>query len=202
MQICKKLTNNLTPNLYYDEITQYDNEYLINISEKFIKAELNKLKSKIIYFENIGNDKDLKFIKDYAYQILLSFDFYVDTSKGMIEFWSFNVDGEKIITPLDFHEDDYGVLGDIVDTVIFYIRKDETIKGGDLEIIENIKKHKILFGFLQWHTKEHKIIKIKSNDILVFNGNLTHKPQDVYGNGHRDCIVVQFVSKREILKYF
>jgi hypothetical protein len=198
----KKLTNKLTPSLYHDKIIEYDNDYLVKILEKFIMSEPNKLKSKIIYFENIGDDKDLKFIKNYAYEILSSLGFYVDISKGMIEFWSYNVNGKKVNTPLDFHEDDYAVLGKQVDTVIFYTRKDNTLEGGDLEISENIKEY-ILFGLINLYTtKKNKIIKITSNDILAFNGNLLHKPQDISGNGRRDCIVVQFESKREILKFF
>jgi hypothetical protein len=198
----EKLTNEFTPTLYRGKMTQNDNENLIKISEKFIKSEPNKLKSKAIYCNEIENDEDLKFIKNWAYEILSSLDFYVNPSDCMIEFWSYNANGGKVVTTLDFHKDDYGVLNDRVDTVIFYTRKDDTLEGGNLIIGENIKQYKILFGYGKWHDKEAKIIEINSNDVVVFNGNLLHQPQDVSGNGQRDCIVVQFKSKRESLKYF
>jgi hypothetical protein len=198
----QKLTNDITPSLYRGKMTQTDNQRLIKISEKFIQPEPNKLKSKAVYCEKIGNDEDLTFIKNYAYEILSSLDFYVNPSECMIEFWSYNANGGKVTTTLDFHEDDYGVLNDRVDTVIFYTRKDNTLQGGNLKIEENIKQYKILFGFGKFHKKQEKIITINSNDIVVFNGNLLHQPEDVFGNGQRDCVVVQFKSKRESLKYF
>jgi len=198
----EKLTNDLTPSLYRGKMSQSDNERLIKISEKFLKSEPNKLKSKEYYCEKIGNDEDLMFIKNYAYQILSSLDFYVNPSECMIEFWSYNANGGKITTTLDFHEDDYGVLNDLVDTVIFYTRKDDTLQGGNLKIEEKLKQYKILFGLGKFHNIQQKIIEIKANDIVVFNGNLVHKPEDVTGNGQRDCIVVQFKSKRETYKYF
>jgi hypothetical protein len=198
----QKLTNDITPSLYRGKMTQNDNERLIKISQKFINPEPNKLKSKAIYCEKIGNDQDLTFIKNYAYEILSSLDFFVNPSECMIEFWSYNANGGKVSTTLAFHEDDYGVLNDRVDTVIFYTRKDDTLQGGNLKIEENLKRYKILFGFGKLHSTQEKIIEIKSNDIVVFNGNLSHQPEDVYGIGQRDCIVVQFKSKRETLKYF
>lgn len=198
----EKLTNDITPSLYRGKMTQNDNDKLIKISEKFLKSEPNKLKSKAIYCDKIGNDEDLIFIKNYAYEILSSLDFYVNPSECMIEFWSYNASGGKVSTTLDFHEDDYGVLNDRVDTVIFYTRKDNTLQGGNLKIEENIKQYKILFGFGKLHKKQEKIIEINANDIVVFNGNLVHQPEDVSGNGQRDCVVVQFKSKRETLKYF
>jgi hypothetical protein len=198
----EKLTNDITPRLYRGKMTQYDNEKLIKISEKFINPEANKLKSKAIYHDKIGNDEDLIFIKNYAYDILSSLDFYVNSSEYMIEFWSYNPTGTKVVTTLDFHKDDYGVLNDVVDTIIFYTKKDISLQGGNLKIEENIKEYKILFGFGKFHIKKEKTIEIKSNDIVVFNGNLYHQPEDVSGNGQRDCIVVQFKSKRQILNYF
>jgi hypothetical protein len=198
----EKLTNELTPSLYRGKMSQNDNERLIKISDQFLKSEPNKLKSKEIYCDKIGNDEGLMFIKNYAYEILSSLDFYVNPSECMIEFWSYNTNGGRVTTTLDFHEDDYGVLNDRVDTVIFYTRKDDTLQGGNLKIEEKVKQYKILFGLGKFHNIQQKIIEIKANDIVVFNGNLVHQPEDVTGNGQRDCIVVQFKSKRECLKYF
>jgi hypothetical protein len=196
----QKLTNEMTPTLYRGKMTETDNERLVKISERFITSKPNKLKSKDFYCEQISGDEDLKYIKNWAYEILSALDFYVNPNECMIEFWSYNASGRKVVTTLDLHKDDYGVLNDRVDTVIFYTRKDDTLEGGNLKINEVLKQYKILFGLGKWHSRKVKTIEINKNDIIVFNGNLEHQPEDVSGNGVRDCIVVQFKSKRKLLK--
>ena len=62
-----------------------------------------------------------------------------------------------------------------VHTVIFYLRKDITVGGGDFEYKKNGEKI---------------IQKIESKSILQFCGNLSHRPQETWGFGCRDIIVV------------
>jgi hypothetical protein len=202
-----RITNKISPGLFLGEMTQTQNEKLTEISEKFITPESNKLKSKPIYSKDFGkydneDKKDLQFIKNSAYEILSKLGFFVDESRCMIEFWSYYANGKKVSTTLDLHEDDYGVLYGLVDTVIFYTRKDETLEGGNLKILENQKKYEILFGMGKFHTTKEKTVEIKTNNIIAFNGNLKHQPEDVSGDGIRNCIVVQFKSKRDTFEYF
>ena len=57
-----------------------------------------------------------------------------DLSKYYIEFQQRNCGFEKKCNrSFDWHEDNYGAVSFAVYTIIFYIRKDNTIKGGNLE---------------------------------------------------------------------
>jgi len=79
-----------------------------------------------------------------------------------------------------WHKDDLEVAPFKVYTVVFYLRKDSTIKGGNLlyEIDEKEKK-----------------VEISEGDCVVFPGDIYHAPQPSYGFGCRDSIVV-FIRKK------
>lgn len=78
-----------------------------------------------------------------------------------------------------WHRDDYSTIGFKVHTIIFYLRKDKSIIGGNLE-------YKL--------GKETYNQKIVTGDILCFDGNIYHQPELCSGMGCRDSIVV-FVRK-------
>ena len=103
-----------------------------------------------------------------------------DLSKWFVEFQQRNCGFEKKVKrTFDWHRDDYAAVGFKVYTVIFYLRKDKTIKGGNLEYeIDN----------------EKYIQEIESGDILCFDGDLIHRPEICSGMGCRDSIVV-FVKR-------
>lgn len=63
-------------------------------------------------------------------------------------------------------------------TVLFYLRKDSEIKNGDLE-------YKDKNGNI-------KILEINSGTTIIMDGRVEHKPQDPYGSGRRDLIIVNF----------
>ena len=78
-----------------------------------------------------------------------------------------------------WHEDDGGAVPWNCYTVIFYLRKDHTLVGGDLEF--KIKD-------------KVDTVPIKSGTILQFKGDIQHCPQPTTGFGCRDIIVV-FVKR-------
>ena len=80
----------------------------------------------------------------------------------------------------DWHRDDNAATSYRVYSVLFYIRKDVTVKGGDIDF--RIGKD----------THTHKI---NTGDILQFDGNLMHRPQAAGGFGCRDLIVV-FIKRK------
>ena len=82
---------------------------------------------------------------------------------------------KKCKRTFDWHNDDYGVVNYNVYTIIYYIRKDNTIKGGNLEYIFENKNY---------------IEQIENGRILCFDGNLKHRPEICSGIGCRDSIVV------------
>lgn len=105
-----------------------------------------------------------------------------DFSAWFVEFQQRNCGFEKKVKrTFGWHKDDYATIGHKVYTVIFYLRKDETIKGGNLE-------YKL--------GKQTYNQKIASGDIVCFNGNMYHQPEVCSGMGCRDSIVV-FVKRRK-----
>lgn len=81
---------------------------------------------------------------------------------------------------LIWHFDDFSIEPWRVYTVIFYLRKDKTINGGNFEYEENGREH---------------IIDVDRGMYLILPGYINHTPQHGYGFGCRDSIVV-FVKKK------
>ena len=63
-------------------------------------------------------------------------------------------------------------------TVLMYLHIDETIKD----------------GHLRYKDKDNTklVLEIKSGTTVIMDGNVPHKPQDPYGTGRRDLIIVSF----------
>lgn len=82
---------------------------------------------------------------------------------------------KKSIKDMGWHYDDYEVGPFKVYTVIFYLRKDRTIRGGNLlyEFNNNVNE-----------------IKVSNGLSVIFSGDTSHTPQESYGFGCRDSIVV------------
>lgn len=99
-----------------------------------------------------------------------------DEKKWCIDFHQRNCGFEKKKYQWSaWHKDDHAVIQCNVHTVIFYLRKDITVGGGDFEYKDGDKKY---------------IHKVESKSILQFCGNLKHRPQETWGFGCRDIIVV------------
>lgn len=88
-----------------------------------------------------------------------------------------------------WHKDDYSTLNEKVYTILFYIRKDKTVKGGELLIKNSLST--------VFKTK-YDTIKIEEGDILLFKGDLLHKPTPTWGFGCRDLIGV-FIKRKKSL---
>ena len=103
-----------------------------------------------------------------------------DFSTWFMEFQQRNCGFEKKPKrTFKWHRDDYSTINYKVHTIIFYLRKDNSIKGGNLEY----KLGKQIYNQ-----------KIEAGDILCFDGNIYHQPEICSGMGCRDSIVV-FVKK-------
>lgn len=68
--------------------------------------------------------------------------------------------------------------GDNLISVLLYLRLDEGVKDGNL-------RYKDIHG-------EKQMIDIRSGTTIIMDGNVPHKPQDPYGTGRRDLIIVSF----------
>ena len=80
---------------------------------------------------------------------------------------------------LTWHEDDYGAVPYKVYSILFYLRKDVSLKGGNL--------------FYKMNNNKHTYI-VEEGNILSFKGDLIHVPEKCSGFGCRDLIVV-FVKR-------
>lgn len=75
-----------------------------------------------------------------------------------------------------WHEDDYQITNYPVWTILYYVRKDKGVKGGNI-LFSNVNNNNI------------DTIEIEEGDILIFKGNIFHKPEETWGFGCRDVIV-------------
>jgi hypothetical protein len=113
-------------------------------------------------------------VLNFSYSILNSLGISnFSKNRYCIEFQQINCFGEDKISRLSWHEDDYGPVGYEVYTIIYYVRKDITVKGGNL-------KYKIGKNIFEHH--------VNNGDVLIFSGDLKHCPVSSYGFGCRDLI--------------
>lgn len=91
-----------------------------------------------------------------------------------IDFHRYNLFGEEYTTRFSWHKDDYGATDYEVNTAILYLRKDSTIQGGNLLI------------------KGENKVNVGENTLVLMDGRVIHKPEDLEGFGCRDSIVVKF----------
>lgn len=85
-----------------------------------------------------------------------------------------------------------------VSTHIFYLKKDQTLKGGDLlwcledpEPVDPLLRLGNSFGFFK--PPEIHRIPIRNGMSVLMRGDLYHTPEDIIGgSGVREVIVVQF----------
>lgn len=149
----------------------FNNKFLLKINKENKNDETLNLISKKLNIDLVKPilDKSLNILKDN--QIL-----NYDQNQFCIEFHQRNCGFEKNKYQWStWHYDDDGPFNFKVHTVIFYLRKDKTVKGGNLEYKLN---------------KKIELHHVKSGDIVQFSGKVYHKPQPTYGFGCRDIIVV------------
>ncbi len=151
----------------FDTIYLKNKSNYIYVSSKFSEKENY---NKII---NITNQDKIKELIQHTTKIIDQHYFNINSSQYYIEFHKYSVNG-KTKAFFNFHKDDRGAVQYNTITCIYYLQKDETINGGDLEF------------------KKEGTISIKSNMLVMFSGNLTHRPTTMNGIGIRKSIVIQF----------
>ena len=122
----------------------------------------------------IKSHESIQYLASIVSNILKKNGYQIDSSNYHIDFHRYNLFGEKHTSTFTWHEDDYGATNYEVNTAILYLRKDKTIKGGNLLI-----------------KGQNKVI-VEENTLVLIDGRVIHKPEDLEGFGCRDSIVVQF----------
>lgn len=184
---------NINAKVVVNELPHKEDEYtdLVNIFEnvvnraKYDKQNYTKISKIFGYFGKRTPTENEIYIRDLAYQYLESVGMKQNKNVFMVEYWRHRLFGENKQSHLfSIHRDSNGALIVPVNTCIFYLRKDKTFRGGDLEI----------WGKIKLVSKPLKTIGI-SNKIVLFDGDIFHKVLPFNGFGIRDCIVVQFAKE-------
>ena len=160
------------------QLNSYEKHLFASIHNTILPKRKQNFNTKgISYSENLKYKNIIEPIMIKTKQILDMFNKKnYDLSQYYIEFHQRNCGFEKKCKrTFNWHTDDYGAVNFKVYTIIYYIRKDNTIKGGNLEYIFENKNY---------------IQQIKDGRILCFDGNLKHQPEICSGIGCRDSIVV------------
>ena len=82
-----------------------------------------------------------------------------------------------------WHYDDYNVAPFKLYTLIFYLRKDTSVKGGNL-----------LYDLEESEEKNIRTFEVSEGKVAIFPGDIYHSPEPSKGFGCRDSIVI-FVKR-------
>lgn len=148
--------------------SKYDKQNYTQITHQFTSE--TKLKNDEIY------------IRDLAYRYLESVGLHQNKQRFMIEYWRHRLFAENKTHIFSKHRDSYGPILAPVNTCIFYLRKDKTFKGSNLE----------MWGLYGRFIKKPIHTFETDNKIVLFDGAVLHNVQPYSGFGIRDCIVVMF----------
>jgi len=140
----------------------YKNTYFIKNIKKDHIADILEIAEK--YFERYG----------YRNHEIKRNNYFIELSRYKC------IKNEKPLQIFGYHKDDKSTTDYKVNTIIFYLEKNDTIVGGDLKVKINNKEN---------------CIPIEKRKAICFKGDLLHTPTEVSGEGVRDCIVVQIHRK-------
>ncbi len=191
--IFKSHTNKITPKLLSSSIDKDMNKHFLTIFNRYCDGKKPVTNVKFEFTGDKKPDHEFECVIEKAFQFLDLHGFHVDKKDGMVELWKYTSNGSKVSGPLVMHVDDRGGLEYRVETCIFYLEIDDTLDGGGLYYIENIKEHTFL-GFIRYYETQTKYLEVKNCMVVLLNGNLEHRPKSILGIGTRKCIVVQFKS--------
>lgn len=90
---------------------------------------------------------------------------------------------KKKFKDFSWHYDDYNVAPFKLYTLIFYLRKDITVKGGNL-----------LYDLEESKSSNSRVLEVSEGKVAIFSGDIYHTPEPSSGFGCRDSIVI-FVKR-------
>lgn len=174
--------------------------FLTQLSETK-NTELNQLLMDHCY-KNIREIKKNKLYKHYlkssetgfselamqAYELLNKVGLRSSEEVVRIELYSYNMDGGKINSIFSIHKDN-DADGTKVNTCLFYTHRDDTIIDCDLDYYVRDKNQS---GFRKYILPKNikNTHKVKTGNVLLMSGTLSHSPQNCKGVGLRNVIVV------------
>ena len=164
-------------------------------------------------------NKQLTELLQESSNLALKEGYQIDTNYWFTEVHTYKVDNQQVSSPFAWHQDDYGGWNEQVLTILWYIKKDISLLGGDLlwcdidpypysfikpiisknrlssyPILNTLAKH---LGMVKRERPEINRIVIKEGMVVVMRGDTWHTPEDIKGGkGNRDLVVVQFKHLR------
>ena len=158
--------------------TEVYHDYLVDpsIMEKLFVDEGKK--RHVNFYDYTDNNYHANFIRDVASGFLKMNDFDHKKNKWYMDVIRYKLENDvkRVKSGLAWHceNDNYPN----VITVLLYLRIDEGIIDG------NIRYKDV--------NNEKKVLPVKSGSTVIMDGNVPHKPQDPYGTGLRDLIIISF----------
>ena len=157
----------------------FNNEPLVDSSFVEALSESQGQKRHTTYhdYSELQNETKQKVVNACS-DFLSKYGFKHNQNKWSMDVIRYNLENEtqRVDSGLAWHcENDNG--NNLI-TVLMYIRLDEGIKDGNLRYKDK--------------QSNKKVIHIKSGTTIIMDGNVPHKPQDPYGTGRRDLIIVSF----------
>ena len=158
--------------------TEVYHDYLIDpsIMEQLFIDEGKK--RNVTFYDYTDNNYHTNFIRDVASGFLKMNNFDHKKHKWYMDVIRYKLENDtKIVqSGLAWHceNDNYPN----VITVLLYLRIDEGIIDGNIRY-KDVNNQK-------------KVLLVKSGTTVIMDGNVPHKPQDPYGTGLRDLIIISF----------
>jgi hypothetical protein len=193
-------TNDYLNNVLSDELKDYQPGIFTQLYDSLIGIDNSKPKIRDTFY-NFSSEDDTPYYKlndDMIKIIKMAKEYFdkagikVDEYNGRISFSSTQYNSTEIhISPFDIHRDNDEMYR--CNTCIFYIEKDNKLRGGNLDIYLD-------YSFLNSVGLENPKpleLGIQSGQVVVFDGDLYHCPQPCGGFGYRNTIIVNLTTKSD-----
>ena len=164
-------------NTYYPTLIL--NDYIVDPSiMKYLIPDTVKKRNAVYYNSSGKTNPYHMFIRDITSEFLKMNHFNHNKDKWYMDVIRYQLkdDTKRVKSGLAWHceNDNYPN----VITVLMYLQIDDKIKEGNL-------KYKDTFN-------NKRVLKIGSGTTVIMDGSVPHKPQDPYGSGKRDLIIMSF----------
>ena len=162
--------------------------------------------------------REMELLIEFTSDMLNKNNLKVTKKNFMIKIHSYNLFGEKIKYCYDWHNNNHESMGCKVHTLLVCIRKDKTIKGGNLLYISKyntydtnkIKKLVTLYTNNDTNSIDEQALCIEGifsesfnkNEIILLNGNTTYNIEDMRGCGCFDFIEIQLKQNSKYKKKY
>lgn len=163
-------------------MVQYDHYIDPSVMDTLLTEKESQEKRRVEYYGFTDDPNHYsEFVRDVSSSILDEYGFEHNKDVWYMDVIRYNLKDEskRVKSGLAWHCEDDNYPNVI--TVLHYLRLDEGIVDGNLKYKD---------------TKGTKcVLPIKSGTTVIMDGQVPHKPQDPYGNGIRELVIVSFKKK-------